>query len=617
MDRTQQIENLEKLAKLIRYYIIFAVNEANSGHTTTSLSATDSMTTLFFGGFLRYDLDQPDHPNNDRIIFSKGHASPLFYALFAAAGRLTQEDLAQFRSVGSPLEGHPTTRFEYTEVPTGSLGQGLSVGVGMAYNARYFDKLPYKTYVLLGDGEMAEGQVWEALSLASHYNLDNLIAVVDVNRLGQTVETQYGWDMEKYEARLSAFGWATRIVDGHDLGQLIDAYTWAQTAGKPAVILTQTRKGKGVAFWENLTGWHSKPVPRDRFDAAVEGLGEVDFSLRGEIARPQDLRPAAQPAASSVSAPAYKPGEKVATKLAAINAVMRIAPMYPEFVVLDGDVQNSTHTELFAEKYPDQFIECYIAEQNMASIAQGLARRGKIPFVVTFSAFLTRAFDQFRMSAVGSSPLRVIGSYVGASIGKDGPSNMGLEDLAMFRAIHDSIVLYPADAYAAEKLTELIAAYSDGLSYLRTARENTPQIYTASETFVIGGSKTLRQSESDVVTIVAAGVTLFEALTAYETLKAEGIHARIVDLYSVKPVDEAGLRAAAAASGGKVVVVEDHWFEGGLGDAVLNGLATMRDVEVHKLAITQRPVSGEPNEVLAYVGIDHAAIVRRVREIVG
>lgn len=614
MELGQKIQHIEKLAKLARYYILHAVKSANSGHTTTALSATDIMTTLYFG-VLQQDLDDLDMPNNDRVIFSKGHATPLMYALYAIAGKVTEDELAGFRNIDSVLEGHATYRFKYTEVPTGSLGQGLSVGLGLAYNAKYFDKLPYKTYVLMGDGELAEGQVWEAFSFASQYNLDNVIAIVDMNRLGQTVQTQYGWDTDKLVSRLNAFGWATYVVDGHDIGGLLDAFEWAQTVGKPAVIVAKTIKGKGVSFWEDKNGWHSKPIPADRYEAAVAALGDVDYTLRGEVRKPERLYPVQSLEQQDVSEVEYPNNASVPTKLAFGNAITRLAPKYPSVVVLDGDVQNSTHTELFAEKYSSRFIECFIAEQNMVSLAQGLARRGKRPFVVTFAAFLTRAFDQFRMAALGDAPIRVCGSYVGASVGKDGASNMGMEDIAMFRALHGSTVLYPADAVATEKLTETLIQHDKGIIYLRTAREPLPNIYAASEDFPVGGSKVLKSSDRDTLTVVAAGITVYEALKAYEKLLLEGVNVRIVDSYSIKPIDTDGLLKAAQEAEGIVLVVEDHWFEGGLGDAVLNVFAPVPGVRVHKMAVTKTPVSGEPLDVLRYVGIDADSIYRRIKEI--
>jgi transketolase len=609
------IAQLTKLAVLIRYYILAATTEAGSGHPTSSLSATELMAALLFGGRFRYDADQPDHPNNDRLIFSKGHASPLFYALWAAAGKLPEDELVKnYRKLGSPLEGHPTVAFPYAEAATGSLGQGLSIGVGMALNAKCLDKLPYRTYVLLGDSEMAEGSQWEALEIAAHYKLDNLTGILDVNRLGQRGETLYGHDLAPYATQIAAFGWETITVDGHSLPEILQAYDQAlQVTGRPAMIIAKTVKGKGVSFLEDKNGWHGKALKREEFEKALTELGEIDKAVRGEIPRPQEVKPA-RPAPRKAPALHYPPDKPVATRKAYGNALARIFPEFPDIVSLDGEVSNSTMAEIFKEAYPDRFFEMYVAEQNMAGAGLGLARRGKIPFVSSFAAFLTRAFDQIRMSRYSDPNLKFVGSHAGVSIGQDGPSQMGLEDLAMFRTILDSVVLYPSDAVAAERLVEEAARHF-GIVYLRTTREATPILYDSSDTFPIGGSKVLRQSPQDAVTVVSAGITLFEALKAYGELVEQGIHIRVIDLYSVKPVDAATLLRAAGETRA-IITVEDHYAEGGLGEAVLSALATT-PTPVHVMAVRQKPLSGKPEELLDYEEISSKAIVRKVKEILG
>jgi transketolase len=612
MPDPEKIKELKKIATLIRYYTLMATTQAGSGHPTSAMSATDLMTGLFFGGAFRYDLDNPRHPNNDRIIFSKGHASPLYYSLWAAAGKLTAADLLTYRQFGSPLEGHPTVVFPYTEAATGSLGQGLSIGVGLALNARYLDKLPYRSYVLLGDSEMAEGSQYEAVQLAVHYQLDNLVGVLDVNRLGQRGETMYGHDLMAYERRLAAFGWETILIDGHDFAAILAAFEKALTAaGQPVMIIARTIKGKGVSFMEDRNGWHGKALSREQLAQALPELGPVDQAVRGKITRPQDLRPQEiQPQkAAQVS---YELGESLATRKAYGNALKRLYPQYPGMVCLDGEVSNSTYAEIFKEAYPQRFFEMYVAEQNMVGAALGLACRGKLPFVSTFAAFLSRAFDQIRMSQYSDANLKFCGSHAGVSIGEDGPSQMGLEDLAMMRAVLNSVVLYPCDAVSTEKLVEAMAEYQ-GIAYLRTTRMGTPVIYGKDEEFVIGGSKVLRQSPGDLATVVAAGVTVFEALKAYDELKKAGIAIRVIDLYSVKPVDEKTLREAARATK-FLVTVEDHFPEGGLAEAVQSALAA-NPAPVYSLAVRRKPKSGKPAELMDYEEISQNGIVSLIKRV--
>jgi transketolase len=615
MSTSADLTRIEKLAALIRHYILTATTNAGSGHPTSSLSAVELMAALFFGGIFRYDPDQPQHPNNDRLIFSKGHASPLLYALWVAAGKLSGEEMVDsYRKFGTTLEGHPTVTFPYVEAATGSLGQGLSVGVGMALNAKYLDKLPYRTYVLLGDSEMAEGSVWEALEIATHYHLDNLVGIVDINRLGQRGETLLGHEVSAYATRTSAFGWETIPVDGHSLEEILAAYHRAlAVTGRPVMILAKTIKGKGVSFIEDKNGWHGKALNREECDRALAELGEVDLTVRGELARPQDLTPEA-PRSVPVAPVDYPKNTPVATRKAYGNAMARLGVANHKIVSLDGEVSNSTMAEIFAKVCPDRFFEMFIAEQNMAGAGLGLAVRGKIPFVSSFSAFLTRAFDQIRMSQYSDPNLKFVGSHAGVSIGWDGPSQMGLEDLAMFRTLVDGAVLYPSDAVATERLVEEMVKHQ-GIMYLRTTREATPILYGPEEEFPLGGCKILRSSGQDRATVVSAGITLFEALEAWETLQKMEIFVRIIDLYSIKPIDVATL-ADAARQTGVVITVEDHYPEGGLGEAVMSALATV-PVPVYGLAVNKKPKSGNPEELLEYEDISRGAIVRKVKEVLG
>lgn len=606
------MNNKEKLAKLIRYYILLSTTEVGSGHPTSSLSAVELMTELLFGGVYRYDLNDPENPNNDRLIFSKGHAAPLFYALYAAAGKFSETELKTLRRFGSPLEGHLTKALPFTEAATGSLGQGLPIGVGMALSAKYIEKLPYRTYVLLGDSEMAEGSQWEAIQLAAHYKLDNLIGIIDVNRLGQRGETMYGHDIEAYRRRISAFEWDTIAIDGHSLEAVADAYEQAGlTNGKPLMIIAKTIKGKGVPVLEDKDNWHGKALSIEQFEEAVSDLGDIDFSVRGAVAKPNS-RKGEVIGPQPVAAPDYKFGQKEATRKAYGLALARIYPAYPDIVVLDGEVSNSTYTEIFKKAYPERFFEMYIAEQNMVGAALGLAERGKIPFVSTFAAFFTRAFDQIRMSRYSLANMKFAGSHAGVSIGEDGASQMGLEDIALFRSLINGIVLYPADAVSTEKLVEE-AAKTEGIVYLRLTRMETPIIYKNEEEFFIGGSKVLKKSANDAVTVVGAGVTLHEALEAYEELKKAGILIRVIDLYSVQPIDHGTLLKALAETKA-IITVEDHFEAGGLGEAVAGALSE-EAFPIHRLAVKKIPKSGKPRQLLDYEEISKQAIVKKVKEI--
>lgn len=612
-DREQTSQRLEKLAQLVRYYSLAISTKAGSGHPTSSLSAVELMVGLLFGDFFRYDVEHPEHPNNDRLIFSKGHASPLFYSLWLAAGQVSEEEIMTYRQFGSPLEGHPSMAFPFTEAATGSLGQGLSIGLGMALNAKYLDQLPYRTYVLLGDSEMSEGSVWEAIQLAAHYKLDNLVGIIDVNALGQRGETMYGGDLEAYRRHISPFGWETILSDGHSFPEVLGAYEKAQqVAGCPTMIIARTVKGKGVSFLEGQNGWHGRPLKPEEFNRAAREMGRVDRTVRGSLRRPEDRRPRS-PEPKPAGPLHYPPDKPVATRDAYGNALVRIFPAFPAIVSLDAEVSNSTKAEKFKEAHPDRFFEMYIAEQNMAGTALGLSRRNKIPFVSTFAAFMTRAFDQIRMSQYSDGNIKFCGSHAGVSIGEDGPSQMGLEDIAMFRTLMGSVVLHPCDAISTERLVEAAARHR-GNVYLRTLREATPLLYGPDEKFEIGGSKVLRSSGQDVATVVTAGVTVHEALAAYDQLRKQGVSIRVIDLYSIKPVDEATLQAAARATR-FILTVEDNLPEGGLGEAV-RSVFIIPAIPIHSLAVRQKPKSGKPAELLDYEGISRSAIAQKVRGLI-
>ena len=609
------MDNLPQISKLLRYYCLVSTSAAGSGHLTSSLSSVELMSALYFGGFLKYDLENPDYSNNDRVIFSKGHASPLFYALYAAAGKLTEAELKTLRQIDSPLEGHPSVSFPYTEVATGSLGQGLSVGVGMALNAKYLDKLPYKTYVLLGDSEMAEGQVWEAMQLAAYYKLDNLIGIIDVNRLGQRGETIHGHDVNEYAYKARAFGWETIVVDGHSLAEITKTYQKAeQVKDTPIMIVAKTIKGKGVSFLEDQDNWHGKALDQDKLQQALVELGDIDVSLKGEISFPKKLKSKNRliPKIDLGKFLIKPPKKQFATRKAYGNAITKLGSKNQQIIVLDAEMSNSTFADIFSTAFPKRFFEMFIAEQNMVSAAVGFARMGKIPFISTFGSFLTRAFDQIRMAQYSYANLKFVGSHVGVSIGQDGPSQMGLEDIAMFRSIRESVVLYPGDAIATEKLVSVMAEHH-GISYLRITRMETPIIYDQGEEFEIGGSKTIFESKKDLVTIVAAGVTLHESMKAYKQLRKNKMNIRLIDLYCIKPLDIKTLEKAAQETNA-LITVEDHYEAGGIGEAVKSALVN-QSTPIHSLFVDQQPSSGQPEELLAREKIDAAAIVEKVQSL--
>jgi transketolase len=604
---------IAELAQQIRVDAVRAAAAAGSGHPTSSMSAADLIAVLLTR-HLRYAFDQPEHPGNDHLIFSKGHASPLLYAAYKAAGAITEEELlTTYRKLGSRLEGHPTPKLPWVDVATGSLGQGLPIGVGVALAGKRLDHLPYRTWVLCGDSEMAEGSMWEAFEQAGIEGLDNLTAIIDVNRLGQRGPTRHGWDLDAYARRIRAFGWDTVEIDGHDIDAVDEAMAAARTTrGTPTAIIARTRKGKGVVSVEDREGMHGKPVPDP--DEAIRELGGIR-DIRVDVRRPPAAERPAKGGDPKAALPVYDLGDQVATRTAFGEALTVTGTRREDVVVLDGEVGDSTKAELFSKEHPERYIECYIAEQQMIGTAVGVGACGWQPYAGTFAAFLTRAHDFLRMAAISRSDLNIFGSHAGVSIGEDGPSQMALEDLALMRAIHGSTVLYPCDANQTATLVPAMADRS-GITYLRTTRGNTPVIYGPGEEFPVGGSKVLRSDPADQVTLIGAGVTLHQALAAADRLADEGIKARVIDLYSVKPVDFQTLREAAEATG-RFVTVEDHHPEGGIADAVLESFGNGHPMPLlTRLAVHSMPGSATPEEQLHAAGIDAHAITAAARKLV-
>ncbi len=605
------IELLKGIANTLRIHSINATTAAGSGHPTSCLSAADVTAALFFG-HMKYDAKNPHYYNNDRFILSKGHAAPLLYAAWAENGFIPVSELTKLRQFGNDLEGHPTPRLAFADIATGSLGQGLGVGVGMALAARQ-DKLDFNTYVLLGDGEIAEGAVWEAANLAGFYKLSNLIAIVDANRLGQSQATMFGHDISIYVKRFESFGWRVETLDdGHDMEEILEVLSGVGLDERPLAIIAKTYKGAGVSFIQDKDSWHGKPLSADEAARAVAELSPSAKSGIGvAIQSPSPLPAPNLTAPASYPAISYNLGDKIATREAYGAALVRVGGANPAVVAMDGDTKNSTYSEKFAKAFPNRFTECFIAEQNLVAVAIGYATRGHVPFASTFATFFTRAADQIRVAGISSANLKLVGSHVGVSIGEDGPSQMALEDLAMMRAVVGSTVLYPAEAVATEKLLEQMAAHK-GVCFLRTSRPKTPVIYGNDEQFPIGGAKLLR--EGTKATIVAAGVTLFEALKAADQLKGEGITVSVIDAYSVKPLGKTVILLAARKTANTVITVEDHYPEGGLGDAVAGELSS-EGIKVHKLAVNGLPRSGQAAELMAHFKIDAAAIVAKVKSL--
>lgn len=611
---------LEHKAYKIRLESLLMTTKAGSGHPTSALSAADLVAALFFYA-MHFDPDDFNNPDNDHFILSKGHASPALYAVWHELGKISEHELLTYRQFGSSLEGHPTLRFAYAEAATGSLGLGLSIGAGMQL-ASELDGRTNFTYVLMGDSEITEGSIWEAAEIAAYYKLSRLIGIVDCNRLGQSTQTIHGYHAQRYAQKFEAFGWKAVVIDGHDMQQIVGALDKARThTDTPFVIIAKTIKGYGVDRVENKEGFHGKAFSQQDLDEilpqfeqrfASVALNGNSFQWKPNVpsssAHPEEQR-------SCVSKGHYKKGELIATRKAYGHAITAVGAACPQAVCLDAEVKNSTFAEFFEDKFPDRFFQCFIAEQNMVCMAVGFERRGKMPFISTFACFLSRAHDQLRMAAIGTSALRVCGSHAGVSIGQDGPSQMGLEDMAMMRCLPASIVLYPCDAPSTHALVSQMAHYQEGISYLRTTRADTPVIYSNDEQFPVGGCKVVKAGKSDVALIVAAGITLHEALKAYEQLAKENISIAIIDLYSVKPLDAKTLEQVATRSGDRIITVEDHYLQGGLGESVTYALRNTA-LEIHCLAVTKLPMSGKPDQLLAWAGIDAAAIVKKVKELI-
>ena len=611
---TNDQDQWRELGQQLRVDSIRSSSAAGSGHPTSSMSAADLMAVLI-SKYLHYDFGNPDDPRNDHLIFSKGHASPLLYAVYKAAGAISDEEMLTFRQLGSRIEGHPTPVLPWVDVATGSLGQGLPISVGVAYAGKYLDRLPYHVWCLCGDSEMAEGSMWEAFEAAGFHGLDNLTAIIDVNRLGQTGETMHGWDLDAYASRARAFGWEAFEIDGHDVEQIDAAFARVGNGGgRPTVIVAKTEKGHGVAAVANKNGAHGKPVT-DEAEAIRELGGERSIAV--QVAKPAgDGKPHVFETQGELSLPKYEIGTKEATRKAYGDTLVALGNARGDVIAIDGEVGNSTYSEEFKEAHPERFVQAYIAEQQMLSYAVGFQVRGWRPFAATFAAFLSRAYDFVRMAAVSRANIVLAGSHAGVSIGEDGPSQMALEDLASLRAVHGSTVLYPSDPnQTAELMSHVVDR--DGIVFIRTTREKTPVIYQPGERFAVGGSRIVRQSNEDAVTLVAAGITLHEALKAADLLAEDGVRARVIDLYSVKPVDQATLVAASRETGA-IVTVEDHFPEGGIGDAVLEALAAEPGrAIVRKLAVTIMPGSATPAEQLEAAGIDAERIAVAARELAG
>uniref|UniRef100_A0AAY4D2P5 Transketolase n=1 Tax=Denticeps clupeoides TaxID=299321 RepID=A0AAY4D2P5_9TELE len=607
------LQGLKDVANKLRINSIKATCASNSGHPTSCCSAAEIMSVLFFHT-MRYKPKDPRNACNDRFVMSKGHAAPILYAAWAEAGFIKESDLLNLRKIDSDLEGHPTPKLAFVDVATGSLGQGLGAACGMAYTGKHFDKASYRVYCMMGDGECSEGAVWEAMAFASYYKLDNLVAILDVNRLAQSEPAPLQHDMEVYRKRCEAFGWNTYVVDGHDVEELCKAFWQAQQLkGKPTAIVAKTLKGKGLKGIEDQENWHGKPIPKDKVDALLSHLQSLIQSpnktlipeLPAEDAKPADNSPICLP-----SPPAYNLGDKVSTRRAYGVALAKLGEGSQKVVAMDGDTKNSTFSELFKKAHPDRFVECFIAEQVLVSVAIGCATRDRtVPFASTFAAFFSRAYDQIRMGAISMSNINLSGSHCGVSIGEDGPSQMALEDLAMFRAIPTCTVFYPSDGVSTERALEL-AANTKGICFIRTSRPDTAVIYEPDEKFEVGHAKVVRQSDSDRVTVIGAGVTLHEALAAEHLVC---VNIRVIDPFTIKPLDAGTIVDSARATGGRIITVEDHYKEGGLGEAVLSAVAGEPSIVVHRLAVSRVPQSGKPQELLDLFGISAKSIVAAVK----
>ena len=610
-------EQWQELAQQLRVDSVRSSGAAGSGHPTSSMSSADLMAVLM-SKYLRYDFNEPENPANDRLIFSKGHASVLLYSVYKAAGAISDEELMSYRGFDSVYEGHPTPRIPWVDVATGSLGQGLPLGVGFALASKYLDKLDSRVWVLCGDSEMAEGSMWEAFQHASFYKLGNLVAILDMNRLGQTRETMEGWDGDAYAERARAFGWQAIQIDGHDPEAIDEAYAQAgENEDVPTFIVAKTKKGRGVSFVEDQSGFHGAPLDAEREDEAIEELGgQRDMVV--EVQKPESVEKTFTSGfTGELQLPSYELGDEEATRTAYGDALKALGAVREDIVAMDGEVSNSTRAGYFEEDYPERYFEMYIAEQQMVAAAIAMGQTGRIPFASSFAAFFTRAYDFIRMGAISGANIRLSGSHAGISIGEDGPSQMGLEDIAMMRAVHGSTVLQPSDANQTIKLVAKMVD-RDGIVFLRTLRPKTEIIYGPDEEFEIGGSKVVRSSDEDQVTVVASGITVHNAIEAAEKLEEDGVAVRIIDAYSIKPLDADTLREAAQATGGRLVVVEDHWPEGGLGEAVMHELAEDDGTEGLKyrhLAVNFMPHSGGTEELMNEAGIGADGIAEAVRSL--
>lgn len=611
------MENLKELqdrSKLTRKWSLISTTEAESGHPTSCLSAAD-ITAVLFDKYFTYDLANPLNLFNDRFVLSKGHAAPLLYTLFGIAGAYPLEELKMLRKFGSRFEGHPVPKFVYTEAATGSLGQGISVGAGLALVAKR-ENYPNKTYVLCGDGELAEGQVWEAANFASFHKLDNLIVILDINRLAQSGETMFGHHIEKYVNRFKAFDFEVIAIDGHNFDEIDNALQQAvnNNSGKPFAIVAKTFKGKGISFLENKDGWHGKALKKEELQIALAELGDIDDSLRFNLKTPSQTKLPEHPVFDTKIDLSFEENKEYATREVFGQLFTKAGEKNKDIYALDGDVKNSTFTEDFLKAIPQRFVECYIAEQNMVTVAAGLSRLGKIPFVATFAAFLTRAADQIRMARVSEANIKFVGSHVGVSIGEDGPSQMGLEDIALFGALPGTVILQPSDAVSTAKLVPLMISHN-GFVYIRTLRPKTPLLYNDSEEFKIGGSKIIKQSEDDMLTIAATGITVFEAIKAADKLKEQAIHVRVVDCYSINPIDKKTLLKCVQETRKQILItVEDHFVHGGMGDFAIAAL-TDKKVHVDKMAVAEISGSGTKDQLMNKAGIDASCIIARVKEL--
>jgi transketolase len=608
---TSTVAALKNIATRLRIESVRSTSEAGSGHPTSCCSAADIVAALFFGE-MRYDPQNPRHPHADRFVLSKGHAAPLLYAIWAEVGLIPRAQLMDLRTLTSDLEGHPTPRLAFVDVATGSLGQGLAAGVGMALNARRIGS-DYRTYVLMGDGETAEGSVWEAASAAAYHRLESLCGIIDVNALGQSRATQWEHDLDAYRTRYDAFGWHTIVIDGHDQEQVLSAFAEARwTKDRPSMVIARTVKGKGISFAEGASNWHGKPFKKG--EEAQRAIGELEAQL---VPEPPGARPVIPPPAGDVvperigevPPPTYTKAEQVATREAFGAALTRLGAADSRVVALDGDVKNSTFSEMFETAHPQRFYQMFIAEQVMVGAAMGLASRGAIPYPSTFAAFLSRAADFIRMAAISRLNVKFVGTHAGVSIGEDGPSQMALEDLSLMTAEPGVVVLYPCDAVSTDRVV-IEAARHQGPAYIRASRPKTEVIYENGETFPIGGSKVLRASEKDEAAVIAAGVTVYEALKAYEELRSRGSWVRVIDAYCVAPIDRLTLLRAAREAG-RLITVEDHYVSGGLGDAVARAVASEGHA-VTRLAVREIPRSGRPEELLDVYGISARHIVAAV-----